>query len=186
MSSTLHKLSFDELKSSRPSLEELQTRKRFPVTVLLENVRSLYNVGSIFRTSDGAFVERVFLCGYTGYPPRKEIDKTALGSTESVPWVHEPDTMKALKSIKDDGYQLVALEHTDRSVSYREASFSYPVCLVLGNEVEGITEETVSFCDMAVDIPMHGIKQSLNVSVAYGIAVYHIIEQYGKISNNEG
>ena len=184
MSSTLHKLSFEELKSSRPSLEELHTRKRFPVTVLLENIRSLYNVGSIFRTSDGAFVERIFLCGYTGFPPRKEIDKTALGSTESVPWIHEPDTLKALKSIKSEGYQLVALEHTDRSVSYREAPFSYPVCLVLGNEVEGITEETVSFCDLAVDIPMHGIKQSLNVSVAYGIAVYHIIEQFANISNN--
>jgi tRNA G18 (ribose-2'-O)-methylase SpoU len=179
MSSILHKLSFEELKSTRPSLEELHTIKRFPVTVLLENIRSLYNVGSIFRTSDGACVERIFLCGYTGYPPRKEIEKTALGSTDSVPWVHEPDTMRALQLLKSEGYQLVALEHTDMSVSYREASFSYPLCLVLGNEVEGITDETVSLCDMAVAIPMYGIKQSLNVSVAYGIAVYHIIEQYG-------
>lgn len=184
MSGTLHKLSFDELKSSRPSLEELHDRTRFPVTVVLENIRSLYNVGSIFRTSDGAFVERIFICGYTGYPPRKEIDKTALGSTESVPWVHEPDTLKALKSLKREGYQLVALEHTNRSVSYREATFSFPVCLVLGNEVDGITGETVSICDMAVDLPMHGIKQSLNVSVAYGIAVYHIIEQFRNPGNN--
>jgi len=174
------KLPYEEIKSKRPDLEELGAVKRFPVTVIAENVRSLYNVGSIFRTSDGALIEKLWLCGYTGYPPRKEIDKTALGSVESVPWEHETDTISLIKRLKREGYTILALEHTDSSVNYNEAEYEFPVCLLLGNEVDGLSEEAVALCDQSVEIPMYGLKQSLNVSVAYGVIVYHLVQEFRK------
>jgi len=170
----IRKLSHRELKSARPSLDELGSAKRFPVTVVCEDIRSLYNVGSIFRTSDGAGIEKLYLCGYTGHPPRPEIDKTALGSVESVPWEYRPNQFEVVRGLRERGYRIVALEHTDKSVPYDGARYEFPLCLVLGNEVKGVTDEMLSLCDMAVDIPMHGLKQSLNVTVAYGIVVYHL------------
>ena len=174
------KLPYEEIKSKRPDLEKLASFGRFPVTVIAENVRSLYNVGSIFRTSDGALIEKLWLCGYTGYPPRKEIDKTALGSVESVPWEHETDTISVIKKLKTDGYTILALEHTDSSVNYNEAEYTFPVALLLGNEVDGLSDEAVALCDQSVEIPMYGLKQSLNVSVAYGIIVYHLVNELRK------
>jgi tRNA G18 (ribose-2'-O)-methylase SpoU len=170
----IRKLSHRELKSARPTLDELKHMRRFPVIVVCEDIRSLYNVGSIFRTSDGAGIEKLYLCGYTGHPPRPEIEKTALGSVESVPWEYYPNQFEVIRTLKARGYRIVALEHTGRSVPYDEARYEFPVCLVLGNEVKGITDELLSLCDMAVDIPMHGLKQSLNVTVAYGILAYHV------------
>ncbi len=172
------KLSNDEIKGKRPGIAELLEYERFPVTVIAENVRSLYNVGSMFRTSDGALVEKLWLCGYTGYPPRKEIDKTALGSVATVPWEHSEDTLTVIKNLKSEGCSIVALEHTDLSVDYLEAEYKFPVCLMVGNEVDGLSEEAVALADAAVEIPMYGIKQSLNVSVAYGILVYHLIDEF--------
>ncbi len=171
---TIRKLSHQELKSARPSLDQLRKAKRLPVTVVCEDIRSLYNVGSIFRTSDGAGIEKLYLCGYTGHPPRPEIDKTALGSVESVPWEYRPNQFEVIRGLRGRGSRIVALEHTGRSIPYDEARYEFPLCLVLGNEVKGITDELLSLCDMAVDIPMHGLKQSLNVTVAYGIVVYHL------------
>jgi tRNA G18 (ribose-2'-O)-methylase SpoU len=178
MDAPIRKLDFEELKSARPSLQEVRLSTRVPIAVVLENIRSLYNVGSIFRTSDGANVEKLYLCGYTGRPPRKEIDKTSLGSAESVPWEYVPEAASAVAELKSRGYQIVSLEHTDRSVPYTEAEYRFPLCLIVGNEVEGVSGELVSLCDMAVEIPMYGIKQSLNVSVAFGIAAYHITHRY--------
>lgn len=172
------KLSNDEIKGKRPGIAELEEAERFPVAVIAENVRSLYNVGSMFRTSDGALIEKLWLCGYTGFPPRKEIDKTALGSVETVPWEHSEDTVSVIKKLKAEGYSIVALEHTDTSVNFLQAEYKFPMCLMLGNEVEGLSEEAVALADSAVEIPMYGIKQSLNVSVAYGILVYHLIEEF--------
>jgi len=174
------KLPYEEIKAKRPDLHELGSISRFPVTVIAENVRSLYNVGSIFRTSDGALIEKLWLCGYTGFPPRKEIDKTALGSVESVPWEHEPDTISLIKRLKGEGYTILALEHTDSSVNYNEAEYTFPVALLLGNEVDGLSEEAVALCDQSVEIPMYGLKQSLNVSVAYGVIVYHLVQEFRK------
>ncbi len=182
MSEIINKLSHVEIKSKRPTLEDLSIENTFPVSVVVENIRSLYNVGSIFRTSDGAFVEKLNLCGYTGFPPRKEIDKTALGSVESVNWEHNENTLEVLKDYKAKGYKIVSLEHTDNSVPYMEADYSFPMCLVLGNEVGGISEEVVAMSDMAIEIPMFGLKQSLNVSVAYGVLIYHLRMLYeGKL-----
>jgi tRNA G18 (ribose-2'-O)-methylase SpoU len=171
----IRKLSHQELKAARPGEAELENLPRCPVTVVCENIRSLYNVGSIFRTSDGAGIEKLYLCGYTGYPPRSEIDKTALGSAQSVPWEYIPNQFEAVRMLRKQGYHIIALEHTSGSVSYDNASYTFPACIVIGNEVSGITDELLALCDMAVDIPMHGLKQSLNVSVAYGILVYHIV-----------
>jgi tRNA G18 (ribose-2'-O)-methylase SpoU len=174
----INKLSHEEIKSKRPGLNEISSIRRLPVAVVAENIRSLYNVGSIFRTSDGAAVEKLWLCGYTGYPPRKEIDKTALGSVDSVPWEYNEDTVSVVKNLKNKGYCIAALEHTDKSCIYNKAEYDFPLCLIIGNEVEGLSGEIVSLCDMAIEIPMHGLKQSLNVSVAYGIMIYHLMADY--------
>ncbi|MBN2158111.1 MAG: RNA methyltransferase [Spirochaetes bacterium] len=171
----MRKLTHRELKSARPSLDELKRTARTPVSVVCENIRSLYNVGSIFRTSDGAGIEKLYLCGYTGHPPRPEISKTALDSSESVPWEYIPNQFEAVRMLRKRGYRIIALEHTSESMPYAEADYAFPACLVLGNEVSGITDELLHLCDMAVDIPMRGVKQSLNVSVAYGIVVYHLV-----------
>ena len=174
----LKKLSDEEIKQKRQDPDELSLKRRFPVTVIAENIRSLYNVGSIFRTSDGALIEKLFLCGYTGFPPRKEISKTALGSEETVPWERCEDTLSVIKNLKSRGYYIIALEHADTEMNFFEGEFRFPLCLILGNEVDGISEETLALCDAAAEIPMYGKKQSLNVSVAYGIAVYHLINEY--------
>lgn len=174
----MKKISDDELKQKRPSQDALLIMARHPVTVIAENVRSLYNVGSIFRTSDGALIEKLFLCGYTGFPPRKEITKTALGSEESVPWERREDTISVIKNLKSLGYTIIALEHAEPGMDFFEAEYKFPLCLIVGNEVEGISEEVLSLCDSAVEIPMYGKKQSLNVSVAYGIVIYHVINEY--------
>jgi len=154
------------------------TATRHPIAVLLEDIRSLYNVGSVFRTSDAAGIEKIFLCGYTGYPPRREIEKTALGSVESVPWERIPNQFEAVNYIRRQGYQIIALEKTISSISYTEAKYQFPLCLVLGNEVKGVSELLMSRCDFAVHIPMYGAKHSLNVSVAFGIAAYHVVHVY--------
>ena len=177
MSSIIRKTE-EELHGERSSRESFGNGERFPVILFCENIRSLYNVGSLFRTCDGARVEAIYLTGYTGYPPRKEIDKTSLGSADTVPWVHNADPVAALSEIKSRGYHVVAFEHTHSSVAYTEAVYRFPLCLVLGNEVEGVTQELLDLCDMAVEIPMYGLKESLNVSVAGGIALYHVVGEY--------
>ncbi len=182
----IRKLTFQEITSLRPNLDEISAKTRVPVSVIIENIRSLYNVGSMFRTSDGAGIEKLFICGYTACPPRREIDKTALGSTESVPWEWRRSAKEAIDELKAKGYTIVALEHTDKSMSVWEAPFHFPLCLVVGNEVEGVNQETLDACDEAIEIPMYGIKQSLNVAVAYGIGVYSIVERYVATTRNQG
>ena len=178
MEEKIKKMTHEEIKSGRPDIETVKKSPRFPVCVLCENIRSLYNVGSIFRTSDGANIEKLYLCGYTGYPPRKEIDKTALGSVDSVPWERVEDPAEVITDLRARGYRIIALEHTDRSIEYDKMEYDYPLLLVLGNEVDGVSDEITALCDMAVEIPMYGLKQSLNVSVAYGIVIYQIVRKY--------
>jgi tRNA G18 (ribose-2'-O)-methylase SpoU len=172
------KRSYDEIFSERPRLEELKSRERLPLYALVENIRSMHNVGSIFRTSDGVCLSRLFLTGYTARPPRKEIDKTALGATDSVPWEFSKDPLPFVRELKKKGVQIIVVEHTTDSVEYTKTSYTFPVCVVLGNEVDGVSEEIVRLADLSVEIPMYGLKQSLNVSVAYGIIIYHLLEQY--------
>jgi len=145
-----------------------------PITVVLDNIRSLYNVGSIFRTADGAGVEKVFLCGITGTPEQSGVRKTALGAEERIPWEYRKDVVTTVKEMKQQGQQVVLLEQTDAAVIYERFRPRGPVCLVIGNEIEGINPALLSLADAAVEIEMAGIKNSLNVGVAFGIIAYHL------------
>ena len=145
-----------------------------PLTVVVNNVRSLYNVGSIFRTCDAVGIEKLWLCGITGIPPSSRISKTALGAENTVPWQHCWEAARVVRELKGRGYQIVLLEQMRESVSHDEFVWRPPVCLVLGNENSGISEELFSLADAAVEIEMRGIKHSLNVTVAFGIAAYHV------------
>lgn len=143
---------------------------------LVENVRSLYNVGAIFRTADGAGVSKIFLSGITGCPPHREIRKVALGAEENVTWEYVPNAVPFLKKLKEEGVQIVVLEATDSSVLYHEAEYRFPLCLVVGHEYNGVSPEAIELADLLIRIPMKGEKISLNVSVAFGIAVYEILK----------
>ena len=171
----MRKLTHAEIAQNRIKPDEIAGASRIPVAVIVDNVRSLYNVGSIFRTSDGAMIAKLLLTGFTPYPPRKEIEKTALGSTKSVPWEYMKNPCDAIATMKEQGFTICCLELTDSSRPYdRIHQSDFPVCLVIGNEITGISREVVSHSDMAIEIPMFGLKQSLNVAVAYGIAVFEL------------
>ena len=174
----IQKLSFEEIQQARPDVEELHKKPRAPFVVLLDNIRSLHNVGAIFRTSDAVHLEHIYLCGITGKPPRDEIRKTSLGAEESVPWTFVKDALDVIKELRQKNYQIVALEHTDKSHDYRQAPFKFPLCLIVGHEYLGIQDHLVQASDLAVEIPMHGLKQSLNVSVAFGVMAYELLNQY--------
>ncbi|MCK5075293.1 MAG: RNA methyltransferase [Calditrichia bacterium] len=169
------KLSYEEISDKRHNLEESHKIKRVPVVVILENIRSLYNVGSIFRTSDAVAVEKIYLTGFTGQPPRKEIDKTALGAVESVPWEYREDNLALIDELKQGGYKIAVLEHCHESKDIFHYKWEGKIAIILGNEVFGVTDEIAAKADVALEIPMFGVKQSLNVSVAYGISVYALI-----------
>lgn len=176
----MRKLSYKEIFAQRPTVAEMESVKRNPFYCLVENVRSLYNVGSIFRTSDAVLLKTLYLTGYTGYPPRKEIDKTALGAVDTVQWYRYEDPLDAVRQLKKQNIPLIALEHTADSVPYTQFQFPQPFCLILGNEVDGVSEILLQEAAAAVEIPMLGLKQSLNVSVAYGVVMYHALDGYIK------
>ena len=147
---------------------------RIPFAVVLDDIRSLNNVGAIFRTADGAGIEKLWLCGITGYPPQGEIARTALGAEESVPWQYASRAVDVVREHRARGYQIVLLEQAEGSVFYNEFLPSGPVCLVVGNEVEGVGDELAKLADAVVEIPMFGVKNSLNVAVAFGVAAFHL------------
>jgi 23S rRNA (guanosine2251-2'-O)-methyltransferase len=144
------------------------------ICLLAHNVRSLWNVGSFFRTADAFAIEKIFLTGYTGHPPRKEITKTAIGAEEWVEWEHCTNPLQVLSELKEDGWQLIALELTETAVNLDEAKISKKVCLVVGHELTGVPEQILDLCDLTVQIPMLGKKESLNVAVAAGIALNYL------------
>jgi 23S rRNA (guanosine2251-2'-O)-methyltransferase len=174
----MRKLSMDEL--NRKSVTEFKTAEKMPVTVVLDNVRSMNNVGSVFRTADGFLIERLCLCGYTPQPPHRDIQKTALGATETVAWKGFGNTVETLQSLKNEGYYLVAVEQVTRSISLEtfEWNGAEKLAIVLGNEVEGVSAEALALCDAAIEIPQAGVKHSLNISVAAGIVLWKLFEQY--------
>lgn len=163
------------------SHEEIITRQvkkiggpKLPLCVVLNNIRSLHNVGAIFRTADGVGLEKIWLCGITGFPPQGGIAKTALGAQDHVSWEYREDVLSLLKELKQQGYQIVLLEQMQGSLAHDAFKPAGPVCLVLGNEVSGVNQELQSLCDAAIEIEMDGIKNSLNVAVAFGIAAYQL------------
>lgn len=177
----MRKLTHDEISSNRSTLDTISNIDKVPVYAVLINIRSNYNVGSIFRTSDGAMIEKLYLCGYTPHPPKKEILKTALGSTQSVNWEYVKDPKTLLLELKNKGVKICALEQTDKSIPFYEINENpFPVCLLVGNEITGVPQELIELCDYSIEIPQYGIKQSLNVSVAYGIAIYEFRKLFNK------
>lgn len=171
----MKKLTHDEISTKRSTLETLDKVRKLPVYVLLNSIRSNYNVGSIFRSSDGAMIEKLYLCGYTPHPPKKEILKTALGATESVSWEYVKDPKEVIINLKKKNVKIVALELTDTPKHYYKIDTKdFPVCLLVGNEITGVSQELINMCDYSIEIPQYGIKQSLNVAVAYGIAIFEL------------
>lgn len=171
----MKKKTHDEISINRPKLEAVPNLQKLPVVAILNNIRSTYNVGSIFRTSDGAMIEKLYCCGFTPAPPKKEILKTALGSTESVVWEYVKDPMEVVAKLKIEGYKIAALELTEGSIPhYKVPAQSFPLALIIGNEITGVSQDLLDVCDMALEIPQYGIKQSLNVAVAYGISIFEL------------
>lgn len=172
----MQKLTHEQVGQKRISLEEAKEVKRNPIYALCDNIRSIYNVGSIFRTSDAVLIEKLYLTGYTPYPPRAEIEKVALGATESVPWQYFKDPLEAIDALKNTGVKIASLEITDESRPYYEITkLDFPVCLILGNELTGVSIELIKRSDFSLEIPQYGYKHSMNVAVAYGIAVFEMV-----------
>ena len=159
----------------RMSVEEFHEAEKMPLLVVLDSVRSLYNVGSVFRTSDAFRVAGVVLCGITATPPNAEIHKTALGAEDSVSWHYFKDTMESVACLRDDGYTLLAIEQCEGSMMLNdfrpEPHKKYAV--ILGNEVKGVQQQVIDVCDGCLEIPQYGTKHSMNVSVTAGIVIYN-------------
>jgi len=172
----MRKLTHSEISEQRKKPEDMSESDRNPIYTLCDNIRSIYNVGSIFRTSDGAYIKKLFLTGYTPYPPRKEIEKVALGATETVPWEYKRNPLEVLHNLKSKGVKTAVVELTDTgNLIWNVRKSDFPLCLIIGNEITGVSKEIIDFADTSFEIPMLGMKQSLNVAVAYGIAVYQLV-----------
>ena len=152
--------------------------ERLPLVVVLDRVRSAYNVGAFFRNADGAGVSKLLLTGYTGYPPHPGISKTALGAENQIEWEHTPDPLPTIRKLKALGYQLAAIETSAHAEDLYEWNPTFPLAVIFGNEVDGTKAELADECDSLVRIPMLGMKQSLNVAVAGGVVLYELLRKY--------
>ncbi|MGH2644622.1 MAG: RNA methyltransferase, partial [Chitinophagaceae bacterium] len=164
----------DEL--DRKTVSEFHKADKTPLVLLLENIRSMHNVGSVFRTADAFLLEGIFLCGYTPTPPHRDIHKTALGATETVQWKYFKDIVEAIKELRKSDYKILAVEQAVESISLRDfiPPAHHPLCLIFGNEVSGISENALSLCDGCIEIPQYGMKHSLNISVSAGMVVWEV------------
>ena len=159
----------------RITLEEFKKAKKTPITIILDNVRSALNVGSIFRTSDAFLIEKIILCGITTSPPNKDIRKSALGATDSVNWEFEKNTIDAISKLKVNGYQIIGIEQANKSTNLNEFNITKkPIAIVLGNEVNGVDENVINVCDDVIEIPQFGTKHSLNISITAGIVIWQL------------
>ena len=165
----------DEL--NRKSVNEFRQSEKTPVVVVLDNIRSMHNVGSVFRTADAFLVKGIYICGYTPQPPHRDIHKTALGATETVEWKYFSTTADAVRTLKEEGYSVFAVEQTAGSIPLQEfaAQHSSSLGVVFGNEVTGVGEEALALCDGSVEIPQFGMKHSLNISIAAGIVLWELV-----------
>jgi 23S rRNA (guanosine2251-2'-O)-methyltransferase len=176
----MQKLSMDDL--NRKSVDDFKAANKNKIVVVLDNIRSMHNVGSVFRTADAFLIESIILTGFTPKPPHRDIHKTALGATETVHWVYEENIVDAVKNLKANGYQIFAIEQTSNSISLENFSNSnIPIAVVLGNEVEGVNASILPICNGCIEIPQLGSKHSLNVSVAAGIVLWKLVEPVFKL-----
>lgn len=164
---------------NRVDIESFKELEKTPITIVLDNVRSMHNVGSAFRTADGFAIEQIILCGITATPPHREIEKTALGATQSVEWTHYKETTDAIQALKEQGYKILAIEQAEGSVSLEQFEISKDdkYAFVFGNEVHGVDEEVMEQVDGCIEIPQFGTKHSFNVSVTIGIVLWDILKK---------
>lgn len=168
----MRKLKLDEL--NRVDIQEFKEQDKLPVVVVLDNVRSMHNVGSVFRTADGFSIEKVVLCGITAQPPHREIEKTALGATQSVDWIHFEDTLDAIDALRSEGYQIIAIEQAENSrmLNTFKPDFTKKYALIFGNEVNGVSDEAMEKIDECIEIPQFGTKHSFNIVISAGIVLW--------------
>ncbi|HMI78204.1 MAG TPA: RNA methyltransferase [Ferruginibacter sp.] len=171
----MRKLSMDEL--NRKSVEEFKRTEKIPVIAVLENIRSAYNVGSVFRTADAFLINAIYITGYTCVPPHKEIKKTALGAEESVDWKHFASSPEAIDSLKEEGYKVYAVEQVENSLRLQQVEFGVneKIAVIFGNEVSGVEQSTIELCDGCIEIPQLGMKHSLNIATAAGVVLSEIV-----------
>ena len=159
----------------RISIEAFKSAEKTPITIVLDNVRSALNVGSVFRTSDAFLIENIILCGITATPPNKKIRKAALGSTDSVNWKYIKNTTDAVKQLIKDGYHVVGIEQADKSTKLNEFELpKKPIAIILGNEVNGVDQQVIDLCNEVIEIPQFGTKHSLNIAVTSGIVIWDL------------
>ena len=176
----MHKLSMDEL--NRISKEDFEKAEKLPIIIVLDNIRSLSNVGAFFRTADAFRIGELFLCGITACPPHREIHKTALGADETVKWRYFESTVAACQELKAEGYRIFAVEQVEGSIALQDFKFEPHTAYILGNEVEGVSEEALPFCEGAIELPQEGTKHSINVSVCAGIVMWKLFESLYLVS----
>lgn len=179
----MRKLSMDELE--RKTIQEFKTSVKTPVVVVLDNIRSMHNVGSVFRTADAFLLEEIRLCGFTPQPPHRDINKTALGATETVDWSYYHHTLDAIAALRQEGFTIWAVEQVESSKYLSNFVFepNQRIAIVFGNEVTGVDAEVLGVCDGSIEIPQLGMKHSLNISVAAGIVLWEFFKQnheYGR------
>ena len=166
------------IELNRKNIIEFKNSEKTKLTIILDDIRSLNNVGSVFRTSDAFLIEKIYLCGITAIPPNREIHKTALGATESVDWEHKEDTLALVKKLKSEGIVVAAIEQAENSIMLDEFSLesNKKIAIVFGNEVKGVQQEVVSESDYCVEIPQIGTKHSLNISVSCGVVLWDLYQ----------
>lgn len=175
----MRKLTMDEL--GRKSVEDFKMANKKPIVVVMDNIRSMHNVGSVFRTSDGFLIDGICLCGFTPQPPHRDIHKTALGSTETVDWVYYENTVNAVHDLKAKGFKVFAIEQTEGSISLEKfkqihpEAIAHPMAFIFGNEVDGVDQYVIALCDGVIEIPQWGMKHSLNISVAAAIVLWEFV-----------
>ena len=164
----------------RINIEEFKIAEKTPITIVIDNVRSALNIGSVFRTSDAFLIEKIILCGITATPPNKEIRKTSLGSTDSVNWKYVKNTTDAVQQLIKEGYYVVGVEQADKSTLLDEFKLpKKPIAIIMGNEVNGVDQEVINLCDEVIEIPQFGTKHSLNIAVTTGIVIWDL---WGKLN----
>jgi 23S rRNA (guanosine2251-2'-O)-methyltransferase len=195
----MQKKTTSELVAEKPKVEVFKQKKRHPIYIMLHNVRSLQNVGICFRLCDAMLAEKLYITGYTGYPmvegnvpgidqpdarenrvkyhAQREIEKTAIVTIPHVPWEYQPDPLKVIKELKQQGVQIIAVEQTHQSVDYTKATYDFPVCLIFGHEREGVGDDVLKEVDLAVELPMHGMGNSLNVATSCAIVGYFLLQK---------
>ncbi|MEI7508145.1 MAG: RNA methyltransferase [Flavobacterium sp.] len=173
----MRKLENSELE--RKSIDDFKTAKKTPIIIILDDIRSLHNIGSVFRTSDAFLIEKIYLCGITATPPNKEIHKTALGATETVTWEHDKNVIQVIENLKKDNVLVYAIEQVENALFLNDfqPNKNQKYALVFGNEVYGVSQDAIKICDGCIEIPQLGTKHSLNISVSAGIVVWDLFQK---------